>query len=887
MGWGRNTKDPLQFSSLIKNFNELDLNSIYLNYNEERGFGQMKTIDVWWRGAGNNFTLEMTLVRFLTSNPDWRDANVRFLIISNFSSVVGKAYKNLNQILEQYRVIGEIKVINNEIEQRRSADIIKAESASADLTIFGIPDVTEEDAAGFIETINNLTNELGTTLFVHASSYFDEIDVGIKKEYLFSESSHETFVLPEIRARKNVTVEKEVVILNSKYESLLRGFFDQCADKLVSLNKSPLIELKNEGIKIYDKIRDVNKLKITSRQKDALYQLRREAVSYSEKICIEQSAAIEDFTDFIKENIEYVYSKEKKLVSELPQRLIIHYDKEELKNAGTSGLGSKLRKAVITVKTIFSKSPISVPVKFSEFANNYIQKSLANHFIIFLNELERISYKLASDLHNSESVLISSIDRFIAKLNGRESATHIKNEEEKFTAQLNEHLNLAEQNLIKVKTELLKNARNNMQDMVFDLERIDANSILRRDRRVTKQDRRRNESSSDFPKTWQRNLKTLLSTVKTDLMIEKLKGVGFEETLKIENDLRKIFTGKYTNLLNNSAKTLDDIETGKLSNQFDIQIEKDINLQSYTDRLAEVMRSEITKLPEEIEVIGENFSEAVETIRFDEGDTAVISIRKLVDFSFESEFVGVSQAHTVNYQRALRRAIGEARDVINLVNFNLQTVEEDKESADEEMNLSLLAGRMRECSEMFTKVQDEYLANVKNSFAKAFEPLTSYSILKSASELSAHVRELGGKKVISKFTRKKEAVYNYFQNILVRLFYKRSEGILFAKQIDELQAEEFNSAELLTFTAQLTPEASLIEKLPHYYKKLFGGSSSVSGALWVGRKTELEKCRQAFERFNSGYTGGLLILGQRNDGKSALSKKIAEMNFEPDNIFTL
>ncbi len=142
MGWAKNSDDPEQFYKLVKNFNGLDLNTLFFHFDKDKGFGNKKLIDVYWRGAGNNFLFELSLVRFITSNHDWRDAHVRFIVISPFGSVIPRAYKNLSQILEQYRVEGEIKIINNEIEQRSPIDIIKAESGQADLVILGIPDVS-------------------------------------------------------------------------------------------------------------------------------------------------------------------------------------------------------------------------------------------------------------------------------------------------------------------------------------------------------------------------------------------------------------------------------------------------------------------------------------------------------------------------------------------------------------------------------------------------------------------------------------------------------------------------------------------------------------------------------------------------------------------------
>jgi hypothetical protein len=51
----------------------------------------------------------------------------------------------------------------------------KKESQTADLSIFGIPPIDEKNAVDYIGNINKLLNDVGTTLLVNASSYFEEI----------------------------------------------------------------------------------------------------------------------------------------------------------------------------------------------------------------------------------------------------------------------------------------------------------------------------------------------------------------------------------------------------------------------------------------------------------------------------------------------------------------------------------------------------------------------------------------------------------------------------------------------------------------------------------------------------------------------------------------
>ena len=175
MGWGRNTKRPDKFAQILKTFNELDYNSLFLYYNDEEGFGKRKSIDIWWRGAGNNFSLALTLARFITSNDDWRNATIRLLTIKDKFSNARILENEAKTLLKTFRLDAGVKIIDNTSEEKNNNEIFREESKDADLTIFGIPPIDENNAGDYIININSLLNEVGTTLLVNASSYFEEI----------------------------------------------------------------------------------------------------------------------------------------------------------------------------------------------------------------------------------------------------------------------------------------------------------------------------------------------------------------------------------------------------------------------------------------------------------------------------------------------------------------------------------------------------------------------------------------------------------------------------------------------------------------------------------------------------------------------------------------
>ena len=175
MGWAKHTKKPMRFARLIKQFNELDYNSLFLSYNDEEGFGDKSRIDIWWRGAGNNFSLALTLARFIISNDEWRDAEIRLLTIKNQFSDTRVLSREAKKVLLTFRLDANVKIINAENGGKSNDQIFKEESQNTSLSMFGIPPIDEEKASEYIDKNNLLLKNVGTTLLLNASSFFKEI----------------------------------------------------------------------------------------------------------------------------------------------------------------------------------------------------------------------------------------------------------------------------------------------------------------------------------------------------------------------------------------------------------------------------------------------------------------------------------------------------------------------------------------------------------------------------------------------------------------------------------------------------------------------------------------------------------------------------------------
>lgn len=179
MGWGRKTEDPVRFAQMFKHISDLDQNIVMLDYNKEKGFGNYKNIDVWWRGGSNNGNLILSLIKYIRMSYKWRRANIRIMLINYKNDQQERIYKEAKEALSNMRMHAEVKIINNETENKPVNDIIKKESENADLIFLGLAEVAEGREKEFIERADLLYEDLGTIALVKASSFFEELYIGV------------------------------------------------------------------------------------------------------------------------------------------------------------------------------------------------------------------------------------------------------------------------------------------------------------------------------------------------------------------------------------------------------------------------------------------------------------------------------------------------------------------------------------------------------------------------------------------------------------------------------------------------------------------------------------------------------------------------------------
>jgi amino acid transporter len=894
MGWAKNTKSPEAFSKLIKTFRRLDYNTIFLNYDKDSGFGKKKLIDIWWNGEGRNITFALALIRFILSSNHWRSAKVRILVINYHTEYTVKYYDLLQQTLDNNRIEAEIKVINNSVEQLPATKIMGSESLNTDLSIIEIND--KED--NFIEKTNALLENLKTTMVISSSTAFDELTV-IKtitderiKETSFPERT-DFRVVDKIKLAAKEIIANEVYNIAQNLESLTQKYYNESYGMIESRTSLyqkellPLFEKTTELLILNCKMGDAEEMEREFLRilNDYSFHAQKTMRQLKEELLLFEKQALQNSSGQYLEQIE-------KHLLELPHHIRIKYNWKEYKQLKPDSFATGLFKSWKLFRARLTGRPAIYKIKVDRVARYYLYHKRLNTTQHLLREFSQHTFSGFIAIRK----LLFELQELIEKgKNGslpKEKLTSIfQMERDRFKAAI-ELLDEDNQNFFhslghKMVDELVAD----LQNFNNILQRPGSNFLSKRFVKAFRSDEATLESISGFPEVWHKNASLFANKILLDFTLQSLKN-------RIEAKIYK-YNFDFNTLLNSSLYTpINELKDGLLNYEakgsFDKKPDRskinNINVDEFYNGLYEEISLLFQDLPATLIVSGENFSHNLETSRFEEATEVVVSLRKTVEFSIASELIDHSKKHAVDTSLALSKSVRSVKDIIRLINFNLvEETDDDQQDANQKKPIAQDFINKLEAEEAMIgrkvfEFKESVLAGLKNAFAS----LSSGAIIKISGTIEKKIRATENQRLLTRLANWQKDISQKMQDQFVRLIYSKSEGILWMGRKERPFSEhEISNEEVYAFLDDFAPNPEITRQLPFYYAKLFSGQSGIGDDFWVGMEKEIEKAGRIVKRFQNGHSGILLVSGERNSGKTSLSKYVARQYFSHDNIHNI
>lgn len=889
MGWGRQAKNPKRFAQMLNHLSTLDLNILLMDYDKTNGFGEKKQIDIWWRGSGSHGNLSLTLIKFLSNSLDWNNASIRLLIVNYENHKMEMISKRAEEYLENMRIDAELKIINNEIEQKPFYDIMKAESQASDLVFLGVPEIEKGKELEFVNETNNLMLNIGSVVLVKASTTFKDLHLGISIDSAPEEENEDIQVINKTDLQSveaswpnNLIVSHELRLLT---KNITDDFTKYCSSlyqqihkdhhalihKIEHLYEQSLDSIASRSPKVDQDLQ----IQLVNRQRTKLLITIHKSIElYTDTQLLEQGQLLETHLPlFIKDSKQYF--------SKLPKQLIIQYSKAELQPDINDTASQKRYK---WWHRIWTKEQTKYKLQFNKLLSENMlseyEPFLLQHFKHFGLMQVQFAMELIKLSQTIDHSFISLSDQFTKSTIQTDS---FKNERKTTADDFRKIKQLNQEILDHLTQDFQSNLTKNSNKTCQLLNQIHPNSALVQDDEEKPKSKDLSPILSKIPKSFARNQKLIYNATTTEVRLLALKAKIKAVIQKLAQDTKRKLKSEvvnvYQNYLDQLKSTSKDSENGIDINAINITN----HISNFYDESYRALNKTFTNFPEHIEIFEAEKLNNFEEKQFSNIASSEISAKQLIDYLIKNKIEAPLIKNLDQISHKVAESIASLNDAKRLISFAMSHHEEDEVEVENNPTETIKEGQTKILLELdkIEELKDNIDFEADRLFSEISQMLSYYSFVKTASNLKQYIHQ---QKKLNRYERlqsKFNQWVNYLKEQQANLIYTQSKALVLKKQMEHDWPAENSVKQLLDLSYQLTPDATLMEQLPFYYKQLFSSNQVLNKDFWIGREEEISKAKIALQRYESGHKGAIGIVGQTGVGKSFFSYYIGTLTQTP------
>ena len=869
MGWSKTEKHRAQFANLIDSFRENDYNTVFLNYNPTTGYGNHRTIDIWWRGSGRSLAFAISLIRHLTTHLLWKTAEPRLLLVLNDLTQSDRVRRTLLQLLDDHRMPMTVKLIDNSLETQSITETIAQESARTDLTILGITEQKHQQTERSVAQIRALLDKLGTSLVISASSRFEEIDLGVNEKRseletvdLISEIRH----LPALPDVRNEWLAQDIEKIDERNRQVLTTFYEQAFVPYFRENRLMAQELGS----IYQSV--MNPLQRDWEQYDESLRRRRALVKATNDLYFQARALLdtvrteysETQRDALNAGIAWYFKRLSADVLRFPTVATVEIPAAQLHTRSSDTTGVRWFKLRNRIRGLFSKRPPTRRVRYQQIASYYLRDNRYAFLEAMLQEWQEQSLEFFGEFRTAVTRMEQQIARWEKQLD------RTPDELAEDFASLQTSMQTMDDQQQKLQLRWLRRLqieyRRNLRLMATTLETIDGPERLGRQRSVGKVYEAMKQRIANFPEEWYETARLQLNTISLDLLLQSTENRVAQEvhtfTQNAVQTIDKQFVGPLDTL---SEQLISNGEASKREKPIAYETMESVAFQKELNETYEDVTKLVDQLPESLDV---NYVQPGK----EEAEVVRVPVQRLTSYWVETTLYLPLQVKVSEADQQLQRSSSVVRDVARLT----QLQSESRATAEEQQAAQDASKLIDDEKQKLTTLKAQLQASIDDHLRASFEKLSTESFVTQSGDLGGLARAYQTQQVRTKLDQYQGKVRQLVRRVGTQLLYSKSQGILLAKRLTETEKDvQSPTARMLAFVEQVTPSPTVIKALPFYYHTLFSGKSDISDDFWIPRPQEMALADQAIERLRRGYAGGILLLGERNSGKTALSLRMA------------
>jgi len=915
MGWGRHSDKPENFINTVNYLKELDMNILLMDYDKNAGFGKYSQVDIWWRTTEHNGNIALMLLKFLRLSNEWRNTKARILIVNPINEQREIIYRNTSSILENMRIQADIKIINNQIEQRSFYEIVQVESVNSDLIFLGLPDINKGEEATFVEETNKLCKDIGTVILLRASTNFKQLKIGIGQALLsridqldskIKEDALAATPLSGIRYPAKTELAKQLRFLYGDMMEVNRYLKTNYLVKLFGYHANLISHIEDTANKSFANIREKvvgeefgQQQKVVIKfESNLLFRLRKIISDFDQEIFDIQQAKLND-------SINYFFQEIEKIINSSPVKVDVLLNDADLDFAQADTLSDKLfvfRHKFF--KGIKNGGQAMQSVKYRARLKNSLTASTTK---LVYEMLEKWGGSTLQYVIKSRTMLYRIAEIFYELEKKSAFGINLKLLDEKQQAVKKEidTLTISTREANDALTQyLLSNINQFIQKFATQFDRINPNkafSDIHYDEQSTKNIR---NFIMTIPPVWQQNQHLLFNTIKLKLgllaVTTKLRSILNSVAHETDFTFQREFVAQEIEMRDRLIKFANQVKSGtsvKYNPENYGEMEQRETFLAYFNQLIEKTYRKIklatSVLPQSIELMAEESVNNFYPRQFKDIDTVNISVAELMDYILQSEFVEPWQNLISQIPAKLERINGSINKVIRNLTFGIEKESENSKdgTAKPEKIIPLLDEQI-----MLFEKEIEKSTDVKTQIANLFyerlntfeDRLSFHSFIKSASHLKQYIRDIESRKRWYYLQTFRRAAKHIVQHQLNQFWYRQSIGVMFTQRLrNESKTNRFRINDAINLAEKVSVNPDISQKIPSYYSRLFIRKQYYLNEFWVGRKKELSEAGKAVRRYHENLNGGILVLGDNNAGKTFFAQYFVNKFCQDASIYNL
>lgn len=914
--------DPAKFAALWKGLADLDFNVLVAGPQAQAALPVAKEpgstdtgigtgrLDFWWADARGNVGFGIALARFISVSERWRQAEFRFLLVTDNRARGDVLYKATQRLLAEARITATVKVLSSQDADVTLAfeELVRQESHDAALAVIGLPkSLSEQDVA----EATALAEGLDGTLFMAASTLFDEtaferranvaeLDV-VEAEQPVDDLRPLSTPTHDVLAPHSIAFDDGIAALADAFNARGLNYAVAADTRLLEQTIALLDKHMPQILKAFSGPA-AKQRKLAGRATGALiFQAHRLLQSFA-------GDDIDQLRDGIDHGVEALQKGIESLKTSLPREVQVHApvtdfatepgDSPELRRLKwRRRVGAKLR-----------RSDVRYTVRVSALATYYLDDGLVCLAERAAGTCAARHYEVTRAVAGAMNAARQAMDQATRRIGEADADPTglITQEHTRLTDLLRRELEIGRQTASRMRAGMLARARSIANALIADLDRIDVNRVLRKERTLSREAVSAALVLPDIAERWSNNARLRVRRGELQLAVagfqHRLKSIVERAIRSIGSELSRGVLADYDSLLEALGRYKDAIATHTTAGLGDsttptLKATTDFRRRFDPAKVVTELNAEVqaalAQLPERVITLGDEEVAGLADAPLSEPEVLDVALRRMLEVLLETELIGRLQEESASVPEVEHRAVGIAQDAVRLIAFHSASDLESDAAAEVALGDDL--STVVETSLERARTQRERLVGqgpslqtlLSKQLKTVLERSHSYAITGGADGQFV-VQRPSGENVLSGVgratrllkERTKQLVYRQSAGVL----YRRNAGTVHARRIRDERVNSTIIDPLLELVGEQTPPPELLGRLPFYYRQLFLGKAAVGSDFWVGREAEMAAFKRAVEHYRRGYRGAVMVIGERGSGKSALCQYMTHRLFDRERV---